>query len=139
MAEFPTIRQVVLDTADVRGLAEFYRRMFGLTYRPGDEPPAPGEPGHRVRRPGHPGPLGRPRGADTGLRGSFGTSVLHLRGPLARASVIATPQSSGTHQAHGLRHETCAAMVTAVVASAVTASRPRGAATISDTASGGHR
>jgi hypothetical protein len=39
MAEFPTIRQVVLDTADVRGLAEFYRRMFGLTYGPGDEPP----------------------------------------------------------------------------------------------------
>jgi hypothetical protein len=47
MAEFPTIRQVVLDTADVRGLAEFYRRMFGLTYRPGDERPAPGEPDPR--------------------------------------------------------------------------------------------
>jgi hypothetical protein len=44
MDEFPRIRQVVLDTADVRGLAEFYRRMFGLTYRPGDELPAPGEP-----------------------------------------------------------------------------------------------
>ncbi|WP_277211968.1 VOC family protein [Isoptericola croceus] len=41
---FPTIRQVVLDTTDARGLAEFYRQMFGLTYRPGDEPPAPGEP-----------------------------------------------------------------------------------------------
>lgn len=39
MAEtFPIIRQTVLDTADVRGLAEFYRELFGLRYRPGDEP-----------------------------------------------------------------------------------------------------
>jgi catechol 2,3-dioxygenase-like lactoylglutathione lyase family enzyme len=41
---FPRIRTVVLDTSDVRRLAEFYRELFGLTYRPGDEPPAPGEP-----------------------------------------------------------------------------------------------
>ncbi|HZC71416.1 MAG TPA: VOC family protein [Jatrophihabitans sp.] len=41
---YPVIRQVVLDTMDARGLAEFYRQMFGLRYRPGDEPPAPGEP-----------------------------------------------------------------------------------------------
>ncbi|WP_380169282.1 VOC family protein [Jannaschia sp. R86511] len=41
---YPTIRQVVLDTTDPRGLAEFYRALFGLAYRPGDEPPAPGEP-----------------------------------------------------------------------------------------------
>lgn len=41
---FPVIRQVVLDTTDARGLAEFYRRLFGLEYRPGDEPPGPGEP-----------------------------------------------------------------------------------------------
>lgn len=34
---FPRIRQVVLDTTDARLLAEFYRRLFGLTYRPGDE------------------------------------------------------------------------------------------------------
>jgi catechol 2,3-dioxygenase-like lactoylglutathione lyase family enzyme len=40
----PRIRQVVLDTTDARALAEFYRRLFGLTYRPGDEPPAPGRP-----------------------------------------------------------------------------------------------
>jgi catechol 2,3-dioxygenase-like lactoylglutathione lyase family enzyme len=40
---FPTIRQVVLDTTDARGLAEFYRALFGLRYREGDEPPAPGE------------------------------------------------------------------------------------------------
>ena len=36
---FPVIRQVVLDATDARGLAEFYRQMFGLEYRPGDEPP----------------------------------------------------------------------------------------------------
>lgn len=41
---FPTIVSVVLDTNDARGLAEFYRKMFGLAYRPGDEPPPPGEP-----------------------------------------------------------------------------------------------
>ena len=38
----PTIRQVVLDGTDVRQLAEFYRVLFGYTYRPGDEPGAPG-------------------------------------------------------------------------------------------------
>ncbi|MEV4706359.1 VOC family protein [Actinoplanes sp. NPDC049316] len=37
MATYPKILQTVLDTTDVRGLAEFYRRMFGLAYRPGDE------------------------------------------------------------------------------------------------------
>jgi hypothetical protein len=41
---YPQIRQVVLDTTDARGLAEFYREMFGLSYRPGDEPPPPGQP-----------------------------------------------------------------------------------------------
>jgi hypothetical protein len=41
---FPIVRQVVLDTTDARGLAEFYRRLLGWRYRPGDEPPAPGEP-----------------------------------------------------------------------------------------------
>jgi hypothetical protein len=40
----PNFRQVVLDTTDARGLAEFYRRFLGLNYREGDEPPAPGEP-----------------------------------------------------------------------------------------------
>lgn len=40
----PVVRQVVLDTSDARGLAEFYRRLLGLHYRAGDEPPAPGEP-----------------------------------------------------------------------------------------------
>jgi catechol 2,3-dioxygenase-like lactoylglutathione lyase family enzyme len=45
----PRICQVVLDTTDARGLAEFYRELFGLRYRPGDEPPAPGEPDPRGR------------------------------------------------------------------------------------------
>ncbi|MFP5254070.1 MAG: VOC family protein [Actinomycetes bacterium] len=30
----------VLDATDVRRLAEFYRELLGLRYRPGDEPPA---------------------------------------------------------------------------------------------------
>jgi Glyoxalase-like domain len=34
----PTLVQVVLDTTDVRGLAEFYRQLLGYEYRPGDEP-----------------------------------------------------------------------------------------------------
>jgi Glyoxalase-like domain len=41
---FPVIRQTVLDTTDPRRLAEFYRHLFGLRYRPGDEPPGPGRP-----------------------------------------------------------------------------------------------
>ncbi|MEV6348477.1 VOC family protein [Actinoplanes sp. NPDC051851] len=45
----PRLRSVVLDTPDARGLAEFYRQMFGLAYRPGDEPPAPGEDDERGR------------------------------------------------------------------------------------------
>ena len=36
-ARVPRIRQVVLDTTDARALAEFYRQLFGLTYRPADE------------------------------------------------------------------------------------------------------
>jgi catechol 2,3-dioxygenase-like lactoylglutathione lyase family enzyme len=38
------VGQVVLDCTDARALAEFYRQLLGLRYRPGDEPPAPGEP-----------------------------------------------------------------------------------------------
>jgi catechol-2,3-dioxygenase len=45
----PIVRQVVLDTTDARALAEFYRQFLGLHYRPGDEPPAPGEPDPRGR------------------------------------------------------------------------------------------
>jgi catechol 2,3-dioxygenase-like lactoylglutathione lyase family enzyme len=31
-----------LDTTDARGLADFYRQLLGLRYRPGDEPPSDG-------------------------------------------------------------------------------------------------
>src|SRR3712207_4347057 len=41
---FPVLVSVVLDTSDVRGLAEFYRQLLGYEYRPGDEPPPPGQP-----------------------------------------------------------------------------------------------
>jgi catechol 2,3-dioxygenase-like lactoylglutathione lyase family enzyme len=40
--EYPRLLHTVLDTTDVRSLAEFYRRLLGLIYRPGDEPPADG-------------------------------------------------------------------------------------------------
>ncbi len=40
----PRLVHTVLDTPDVRGLAEFYRELLGLVYRPGDEPPADGTP-----------------------------------------------------------------------------------------------
>jgi catechol 2,3-dioxygenase-like lactoylglutathione lyase family enzyme len=43
----PTLRQVVLDCTDARSLAEFYRRLLGLVYRPGDEPPESGRPDER--------------------------------------------------------------------------------------------
>jgi hypothetical protein len=41
---FPKLQQVVLDGTDARVLAEFYRQLLGWRYRPGDEPPAPGDP-----------------------------------------------------------------------------------------------
>ncbi len=44
---FPQLRQVVLDCTDARALAEFYRALLGLMYRPGDEQPADGEPDAR--------------------------------------------------------------------------------------------
>ena len=47
MTRYPTIRQVVLDGTSIRELAEFYRKLFGLQYRPGDEPPAAGDPDER--------------------------------------------------------------------------------------------
>ena len=45
--QYPVIRQTVLDTTDPRPLAEFYRQLLGLAYRPGDEPPDPGQPDPR--------------------------------------------------------------------------------------------
>ncbi|WP_225729389.1 MULTISPECIES: VOC family protein [unclassified Nocardia] len=38
----PRLLQTVLDTTDARQLAEFYRQLLNLVYRPGDEPPDPG-------------------------------------------------------------------------------------------------
>src|ERR1700689_5848063 len=44
MAEDPQLLHTVLDTTNVRELAEFYRELLGLQYRPGDEPPTDGSP-----------------------------------------------------------------------------------------------
>ncbi len=44
MAEYPQLLHTVLDTTNARALAEFYRQLLGLQYRPGDEPPADGSP-----------------------------------------------------------------------------------------------
>jgi hypothetical protein len=49
MADFPALRQTVLDTTDARALAEFYRQLLGYAYRPGDEPPAAGQPDPSAR------------------------------------------------------------------------------------------
>jgi catechol 2,3-dioxygenase-like lactoylglutathione lyase family enzyme len=43
MAEFPRLLHTVVDTTDVRRLAEFYRELLGLSYRSGDETPTEGE------------------------------------------------------------------------------------------------
>ena len=43
MTSYPHLLHTVLDTTDPRGLAEFYRELLGLHYRPGDEPPTEGE------------------------------------------------------------------------------------------------
>jgi catechol 2,3-dioxygenase-like lactoylglutathione lyase family enzyme len=40
--DYPRLLHTVLDTTEVRALAEFYRQLLGLRYRPGDEPPAEG-------------------------------------------------------------------------------------------------
>jgi catechol 2,3-dioxygenase-like lactoylglutathione lyase family enzyme len=43
VTDFPQLLHTAIDTTDVRGLAEFYRQLLGLTYRSGDEPPADGD------------------------------------------------------------------------------------------------
>jgi len=45
----PQLGATVFDTTDARGLAEFYRELLGLAYRPGDEPPSAGTPDIRGR------------------------------------------------------------------------------------------
>jgi catechol 2,3-dioxygenase-like lactoylglutathione lyase family enzyme len=42
MPTYPQLLQTAIDTTDVRGLAEFYRQLLGLQYRPSDEPPTDG-------------------------------------------------------------------------------------------------
>jgi catechol 2,3-dioxygenase-like lactoylglutathione lyase family enzyme len=42
MTEYPQLLHTAIDTTDARALAEFYRQLLGLHYRPGDEPPAEG-------------------------------------------------------------------------------------------------
>jgi len=50
MAEVvPRLRQAQLDSTDAREAAEFWRRLLGLVYRPGHEPPPPGEVDHAGR------------------------------------------------------------------------------------------
>ena len=44
---FPVLDQLVLDTTDARGLAEFYRTLLGYVYRNGDEPPGEGQADER--------------------------------------------------------------------------------------------
>jgi catechol 2,3-dioxygenase-like lactoylglutathione lyase family enzyme len=42
MTEYPQLLHTAIDTTNARALAEFYRQLLGLRYRPGDEPPADG-------------------------------------------------------------------------------------------------
>ena len=43
MSDYPRLLHTAIDTTDPRRLAEFYRLLLGLHYRPGDEPPVDGE------------------------------------------------------------------------------------------------
>lgn len=42
MSTHPVLMHTAIDARDCRGLAEFYRELLGLRYRPGDEPPSDG-------------------------------------------------------------------------------------------------
>ncbi len=44
MSDYPQLLHVAIDTVDARALAEFYRELLGLQYRPGDETPPQGTP-----------------------------------------------------------------------------------------------
>jgi catechol 2,3-dioxygenase-like lactoylglutathione lyase family enzyme len=37
---YPVLMHTAVDALDVRALAEFYRELLGVRYRPGDEPPS---------------------------------------------------------------------------------------------------
>jgi len=43
VSDHPVLMHTAVDALDVRGLAEFYRELLGLAYRPGDEAPADGD------------------------------------------------------------------------------------------------
>src|SRR5829696_7115145 len=94
---YPQLLQVVLDTTDARGLAEFYRQLLGWRYRPGHEEPDPNgddwlvlqdadgrarcaaRAGARARGPAAGGPLRRSGRAAARVRRPGRPSVLHLR------------------------------------------------------------
>ena len=42
MSGYPVLLHAAIDARDCRGLAEFYRALLGVRYRPGDEPPTDG-------------------------------------------------------------------------------------------------
>jgi catechol 2,3-dioxygenase-like lactoylglutathione lyase family enzyme len=44
VSTYPRLMHTALETTDARGLADFYRQLLGLRYRPGDEPPSDGTP-----------------------------------------------------------------------------------------------
>ena len=44
MADYPVLLHTAIDARDARALAEFYRRLLGLHYRAGEEPPTDGSP-----------------------------------------------------------------------------------------------
>ena len=44
MPGYPQLMHTALDTTEVRPLAEFYRELLGLHYRPGEEAPTDGSP-----------------------------------------------------------------------------------------------
>ncbi|MEZ5096432.1 MAG: VOC family protein [Nocardioides sp.] len=44
MSGYPVLLHTAIDARDCRGLAEFYRRLLGLHYRDGEEPPSDGRP-----------------------------------------------------------------------------------------------
>ncbi|MFT4082032.1 MAG: VOC family protein [Nocardioides sp.] len=44
MTDYPVLLHTAIDARDARALAEFYRRLLGLRYREGDEPPTDGSP-----------------------------------------------------------------------------------------------
>jgi hypothetical protein len=42
VTDYPILMHTAIDATDCRGLAEFYRALLGLRYRPGDEVPTDG-------------------------------------------------------------------------------------------------